>query len=147
MTSGSHPSSHLRFSDACQPIQTSVTFLQQLSKLPSNCRPSNDSAVTDRRASIRFEVMGRLPGTITAQRTAVLRDISPGGALIETNWLVPQDALLVLRLESETHRAALEARVRRVWHDFGDVYKVGLQFTAEGAAEELTRLIPRSSPS
>lgn len=103
--------------------------------------------MADRRGSIRFEILGRLPGTITAQRTAVLHNISGGGALIETAWPIPQDSLLVVSLESPTHHAALEARVCRVRPDYGDVYMVGLQFTTEGAADELARLIPESIPN
>jgi PilZ domain len=104
------------------------------------------SKVADRRTSIRIEILGRLPGTITAQRSAVLHNISAGGALIETAWPIPQDSVLVVSLESPTHLAAVEARVCRVRPDHGNVYMVGLEFTTDGAADELARLIPQSIP-
>lgn len=103
--------------------------------------------MTDRRAVIRFEIVGRLPGTVTAERHVVLHNISAGGALIETPWPVQQDSVLAMKLESQTHLATLEARVCRVRPAFGSntAYLVGLQFTADRAAEELGRLIPIST--
>ena len=99
--------------------------------------------MADRRSTIRFEIVGRLRGNLTAERTARLYDISAGGALIETSWPVERDALLVIKLESMTHLTALEARVCRVRASLTDAtYLVALQFTSDTAIAELERLLP-----
>jgi hypothetical protein len=90
--------------------------------------------------------VGRLAGTLTAERQVVLHDISGGGALIETLWPVPKDSLVVMRLESETSLSTIEARVCRVRPALDrEAFLIALQFTAEGAAEEFERLISASA--
>jgi hypothetical protein len=117
--------------------------------LPSqkiNSGPKASTKVSDRRANVRFEVVGRLAGTLTAERDVVLHDISAGGALIETHWAIPEDSLVVMRLESETHHTTLEGRVCRVRQTLDrEAFLVGLRFNAETAAQEFERLIPSAS--
>ena len=111
--------------------------------VPTRLLRLENVTVVDRRATIRFEIVGRLPGTITAQRDVVLHNISLGGALIEISWPVKADSLLVLHLESHTHHASVEARVCRVIPaslSSDERFLVGLAFT-DVAAEQLMRLI------
>jgi hypothetical protein len=102
--------------------------------------------VPDRRTAIRFEILGRLRGTVTAHRRVSLHNLSGGGALIEASWPLERDALIVVKLESSGELATLEARVCHVRPTFtGTSYLVGLQFTSARSADEIERLVPLST--
>jgi hypothetical protein len=98
---------------------------------------------------LRFEIVGRLRGTIAAESAVRVRNISRGGALIEAPWTLPQNSVQAVRLESEHHVSKLEARVRHVRESYvGGHYLIGLEFLAvDGpAAEQLDGVLLRHVP-
>jgi PilZ domain len=82
----------------------------------------------DRRSRIRFEIVGRLRGTVVAQEEVELQNISRGGALILASRPVPLDSLYTVRLQSDAVLDTLEARVRHVRRTPDDRYLIGLEF-------------------
>jgi len=83
----------------------------------------------DRRNALRFEVVGTLAGSVTALETVPIINIGGGGALIETPWPLRQDSTHRVRLESPSHAASCQARVRHVTGIAeGKHYLIGLEF-------------------
>ena len=85
--------------------------------------------MADRRTRPRFEIVGRLPGTLTAEREVRLRNVSRSGALVETIAPLQRDTLYNITIETDQHLTTLRARVchvRRTHLDDG--YLVGLEF-------------------
>lgn len=102
--------------------------------------------MTDRRTGLRFEIVGRLRGTVAAEEALRLRNVSVGGALVETPWPLSVDSIHRVRLESERHHTMLQARVRHVRaSEDSDRYVVGFEFVAidPRAAEQLEHLVSR----
>jgi hypothetical protein len=87
--------------------------------------------VTDRRSSIRFEIVGRLPGSLATAQPVRLHDISPGGALVEVSFPLPVESQHAIQLGAHGHVSTLNVRVRHVRPaiDLGR-YLVGLEFLA-----------------
>ena len=101
----------------------------------------------DRRNKARFEIVGRLPGTLAAERPARLLDVSLTGALIETDAPLQPETTLNVTLEGDRQVATIRARVchvRRTHLD--DAYLVGLEFL-EAEANVMERLIQPDRPS
>ena len=70
--------------------------------------------MTDRRSSIRFEIVGRLPGALAIAQPVRLHDISPGGALVEMSSPLSVDSQHSVQLSVRGHLATVDARVRHV---------------------------------
>jgi hypothetical protein len=108
--------------------------------------------VTDRRSSIRFEIMGRLRGSLATAQPVRLQDISPGGALVELWQPLPVDSQHTVQLGAHGHVSVLDVRVRHVRPaiEFGR-YLIGLEFLAPahvvdealGSSTERDRAEPR----
>lgn len=96
--------------------------------------------MSDRRTKSRFEIVGRLPGSLAADRRVQIVNVSLSGALIETPAPLQPETEFNLTLESDRHLATLRARVRHVRPThFDDGYLVGLEFmgVAPGDLERL----------
>jgi hypothetical protein len=105
--------------------------------------------VADRRTGLRFEIMGRLRGTLVAEPAVHLHNISRGGALVEAAWPLPHGSVHTIRLESDRHVSTVDARVchvRQSW-DTGRFFIV-LEFVAlePGLVVQLERLVSRQVP-
>lgn len=86
--------------------------------------------MTDRRASLRFEIVGRLRGSLATTQPVRLHDISPGGALVELSFALPVDSQHSVKLASDGHVTTVEARVRHARPSFEvGRFLVGLEFT------------------
>jgi len=101
--------------------------------------------VADRRSTLRFEIVGRLRGTLAVEDAVRVHNVSAGGALIEVPWSPPVDTRYAVRLESDQHLANVDARVCHVRQSFtGARYLVGLQFigtSADVPPPEVERLL------
>lgn len=97
--------------------------------------------MSDRRKKARFEIVGRLPGTLATERRVQILNLSASGALIETPTPFQPETEFNIVLESDRHLATLRARVRHVRPThFDDGYLVGLEFLEVGPAD-LERLL------
>lgn len=84
---------------------------------------------------MRFEIVGRLPGTLTTDREVRVRNLGSGGALIETDAPLQRDTIFNVQLESARGLVALHARVCHVaLAAAGGGYLVGLEFVESDAA-------------
>jgi len=109
-------------------------------------RLQTSSTVPDRRTRTRFEIVGRLPGTLAAERAVRLIDVSLTGALVETDAPLQPETTLNVTLESERQVATIRARVchvRRTHLDDG--YLVGLEFLGT-EPQVMDRLIHPDQP-
>ncbi len=87
--------------------------------------------VADRRTSLRFEIVGRLRGSLATSQPVRLCDLSPGGALVELPFPPAVDSRHSVHVGVDAHMSTLDVRVRHVRPAF-DVgrYLVGLEFNA-----------------
>jgi hypothetical protein len=86
--------------------------------------------VTDRRITLRFEIVGRLRGSLATAEPVRLHDISPGGALVEVPFPLPVDSQQAVQIVTEDHVSAVGARVRHIRPAFEmGRFLVGLEFT------------------
>jgi hypothetical protein len=87
--------------------------------------------MSDRRQRLRFEIVGRLRGTLVTEERLRVRNVSPAGALIEAPWPLPVDSVHAVRIESDTNVSSVEVRVRHVRAESDDErYLIGLEFLA-----------------
>jgi c-di-GMP-binding flagellar brake protein YcgR len=99
--------------------------------------------VPDRRNKARFEIVGRLPGTLANERPVRLLNVSLTGALIETAAPLQPETIFNVTLESEHHLATIRARVCHVRPThLDDGYLVGLEFLG-AEPHDMERLIQR----
>jgi c-di-GMP-binding flagellar brake protein YcgR len=104
--------------------------------------------VADRRQRVRFEIVGRLPGSITTAAPAEIQNLSRGGALIRSQWPLTVDGMHTVRLGVRDEFTTVQARVRHVRRaQASEQYLIGLEFVdAEPrAAAQLERLVSDSS--
>ena len=95
----------------------------------------------DRRTRTRFEIVGRLPATLTAERSVRILNVSRTGALVESSVPMPRDSVFNITLESERHLVTMAARVCHVRAaHVGAGYFLGLEFVANEGAD-LDRLL------
>jgi len=102
--------------------------------------------VPDRRTKARFEIVGRLPGTLAAERPVQLRNVSLTGALIETDAPLQPETIFNVTLETDQQVATIRARVchvRRTHLDDG--YLVGLEFLG-AEPQDMERLVHPDQP-
>lgn len=100
----------------------------------------------DRRSRPRFEVVGQLWGALDTIEPLRLRNLCPGGALLEARFALQVDTVHRLRIASAGQTSDLQARVRHVTseRDGNRVrYFIGLEFLAlpRLAVDHLERLI------
>jgi hypothetical protein len=110
------------------------------------------SSNTDhRRAHLRFEVVGSMPGAVVSTQTLLVVNLGVTGALVEAGCALPEYAEYQVQLVLEQHVSEATVKVRRVIEVRprpADVprYQIGLEFlsiTAE-AEDEINRLIVNS---
>lgn len=100
----------------------------------------------DRRAEMRFEIIGQLWGSLEAVHRLKLRNLARGGALVETATPPAPDQFRALRLGVNGAAHDIEVRVCHVTPrktSEGDRYFVGLEFIepSAGALEGIDRLV------
>ena len=102
--------------------------------------------VADRRQRVRFEIVGRLPGSVTSDASVEVENLSRGGALVVSPWPLNVDGQLTVRLGTVDDFSTLQARVRHVRRMPGrDGYLIGLEFTeAEPRATALLEKLVRT---
>ena len=86
---------------------------------------------------------------MAAEEALRLRNVSIGGALVETPWPLSVDSVHRVRLESERHHAMVQARVRHVRaSEDSECYVVGFEFVGvePRVAEQLEQLVSRQLP-
>jgi hypothetical protein len=92
----------------------------------------------DRRARVRFEVLGTLRGTLELNEAARIVNISAQGALIESAARLALGSLHELQLTLDGHPARVSARVRRVEpvseQSAAPLYLIGLEFLSPPSA-------------
>lgn len=85
--------------------------------------------MTDRRASLRFEIVGRLRGSLATAQPGRVHDVSPGGALVEMSYPLSVDSQQAVQLSHRGHVSSLDVRVRHVRPAIEPGrYLVGLEF-------------------
>ena len=93
-------------------------------------------AVSDRRGQPRFEIVGRLRGSVASLEQLPLINLSAGGALIESPWPLAAESVHSIRLKSGAAMQDVMVRVRHVrptWRSGeGQRYLVGLEFLSPG---------------
>jgi len=92
--------------------------------------------VSDRRGQPRFEIVGRLRGSVASLEQLPLINLSAGGALIESPWPLAAESVHSIRLKSGAAMQDVMVRVRHVrptWRSGeGQRYLVGLEFLSPG---------------
>jgi len=73
----------------------------------------------DRRAKNRFELVGTLPGTLETWHRYPVRNLSPGGALVESAVPMPAGSRLSGRLLFQGSQREVKAEVRHAEEDGG----------------------------
>src|SRR5512132_2338566 len=85
----------------------------------------------DRRAELRFEIIGQLWGSLEVTEQLPLRNVGRGGALIEARVPLSADAVHNVRLMLGDQANDVQARVRHVTpvrEGAGERYLIGLEF-------------------
>jgi hypothetical protein len=71
----------------------------------------------DRRVKNRFELVGTLPGTLETWHRHRVRNLSPGGALVESSIALPPGSRLIGRLMLQGSQRDVKAEVRYAQED------------------------------
>jgi hypothetical protein len=100
----------------------------------------------DRRAEMRFEIIGQLWGALEAVDDVPLRNLARGGALVEAQAPVGAESFRALRFGIHGTTQEVAVRVRHVTTlrtADGERYLVGLEFVDPSAAalEQIDRII------
>jgi hypothetical protein len=91
----------------------------------------------DRRTDLRFEIIGQLWGSIETVEHLPLRNLSPGGALVESRLPVNPELVRSVRLAFGDQVNDVQVRVRHVTSEKvagGARYLVGLEFVEPSAS-------------
>lgn len=100
----------------------------------------------DRRIQSRYEVVGRLPGTLAAEQPVRVVNVSVTGALIETAAPLQPETVFNVTLESDQQVATIRARVCHVRPTHLDNgYLVGLEFLG-AEPQDMDRLLHSDQP-
>ena len=87
--------------------------------------------MSDRRGQPRFEIVGRLRGSVASLDQLPLINLSAGGALIEAPWPLAPDSVHSIRLKSGAAMQDVMVRVKYVkptWRGGeGQRYLIGLE--------------------
>ena len=108
----------------------------------------------DRRARVRFEVVGSFWGRADVSETARVVDINRTGALVWSRSAFANESMQVIRLTVEGQELLVDTKVRHLRRVAGtDVepehYLIGLEFLAAPSAllDSIDQLARRSEPS
>ena len=100
-----------------------------------------------RRAHLRFEVVGSMPGSVVSTQTLHVVNLGVSGALVEAGCALPEYAEYQVQLVLERHVSEATVKVRRVLEVRsrpGDPprYQIGLEFLSISAEaeDEINRL-------
>src|SRR5215213_7924897 len=93
---------------------------------------ARDGRASDRRREARFDIVGHLRGTLSSVETMPLRNLSLGGALVESQRRYPLNSVHTLHLEREMALDGIAAKVVRVSPGARRRYSVGLEFPGTG---------------
>jgi PilZ domain len=112
---------------------------------------NSDHRRDQRRAHLRFEVVGSIPGSLVSTQTLHVLNLGVNGALVEAGCALPEYAEYRVQFVLEQHVSEATVKVRRVVEvrprpGEPPRYQIGLEFlsiTAE-AEEEINRLIVTS---
>jgi c-di-GMP-binding flagellar brake protein YcgR len=100
----------------------------------------------DRRSAIRFEIVGRLRGSLAADAAVHLHNISRGGALVEAPWPLEPRSVQTIRIDSDEHFGKIDARVSHVRQAYiGSHFLIGFEFLAvdETLGQHIDRVVAR----
>jgi PilZ domain len=104
-----------------------------------------------RRAHLRFEIVGSMPGALVSTQTLHVRNLGVSGALVEAGCALPEYAEYQVQLVLEQHVSEATVKVRRVVEiraGSGEPprYQIGLEFLSISAEaeDEINRLIVAS---
>jgi hypothetical protein len=104
-----------------------------------------------RRAHLRFEVVGSMPGAVVSTQTLHVVNLGVSGALVEAGCALPEYAEYQVQLVLERHVSEATVKVRRVVEvrpRAGEAprYQIGLEFLSisPDAEDEINRLIVNS---
>ena len=101
----------------------------------------------DRRAHLRFEVLGMLSASLLSTETLRVLNLGASGALVEGALPLPPNAEYRMQLVLETHVSEATVKIRRVTEigrESGSLrYRIGLEFLAlsSEAEEAITRIV------
>lgn len=92
--------------------------------------------IGDRRSRPRFEIVGDLRGTVDLHARLTLRDVSPGGALLESPVrLTPEtEIVLAAMIDGEPYAVPVRVRHTRPLDAAAGTHLVGVEFLAVPAA-------------
>jgi len=101
-----------------------------------------------RRAHLRFEIVGNMPGSVVSTQTLQVVNLGVSGALVEAACALPEYAEYQVQLVLERHVSEATVKVRRVVQVRPQgaepaKYQIGLEFLAISpeAEDEINRLI------
>ena len=87
-----------------------------------------------RRKTVRFEVLGRIAGSLASMETLQLVNLGASGALVESALPLPPNAEFTMQLVLDGHVAEATVKIRRVMEtrraDGALRYRIGLEFLA-----------------
>lgn len=109
--------------------------------------PSDELSGAERRTAERLEILGDLQGEVMVYQPMAIRELSHGGAQIETSFPLQLDSLHELRLELGGASVVVKGRV--VHCSIADMdrefvaYRCGLEFVqpSAGVREVIARFI------
>jgi hypothetical protein len=94
----------------------------------------------DRRAHLRFEVMGLMSASLLSNETLRVLNLGVSGALVEGALPLPPNAEYRMQLVLESHVSEATVKIRRVseiGRDSGALrYRIGIEFLALSAEAE-----------
>jgi hypothetical protein len=101
-----------------------------------------------RRAHLRFEVVGNMPGTVVSTQTMQVVNLGVGGALVESGCALPEQSEYQVQFVLGPHVSEVTVKVRRVvaLRTSGSEpprYQIGLEFLSLSpeAEDEINQLI------
>jgi PilZ domain len=103
--------------------------------------------LSDRRGRLRFELVGELAAVFGTIDPLTVRDISWGGALVESSVPLPVDSIQSLRFVTEDGVGEITVRVRHLtrtgFADGRERYRIGFDFLDlhQAMREEIGRLV------
>jgi hypothetical protein len=109
-------------------------------------RMSLKERLGDRRADLRFEIIGQLWGSVEAVQHLPLRNLGRGGALVEAESALRAEAVHTVRLTFIDQANDMQVRVRHVTpvqRDGAERFLIGLEFIEPGAAalDQIDRIV------
>ena len=104
-----------------------------------------------RRAHLRFEVMGSLPGAVVSTQTLQVVNLGANGALVEAGCPMPENAEYRMQLVLEGVVSEATVKVRRVvavrqGPGVPPLYRIGLEFLSllPDTEDEINRIVVSS---